>query len=95
MPGIGLGTFGSDNYSADDIGVAVRGAIEIGYRHIDCASVYGNEREVGAAAQQLTQRDDEEVRVERALVHLVEDDMAHVGQLGVELQPAEQDARRD
>lgn len=49
MPGIGLGTFGSDNYSADRVAGAVVEAIEVGYRHIDCASVYGNEVEVGHA----------------------------------------------
>lgn len=49
MPAIGLGTFGSDKYGAADIGGAVLGALEVGYRHVDCASVYGNEREVGEA----------------------------------------------
>ncbi len=46
---IGLGTFGSDRYSPDQVGAAVAEAIEVGYRHIDCASVYGNEAEVGEA----------------------------------------------
>lgn len=44
MPAIGLGTFGSDHYSGESIAEAVEGAIEVGYRHIDCAAVYGNER---------------------------------------------------
>lgn len=49
MPTIGLGTFGSDSVSAEQIADAVRGAAEVGYRHFDCAAVYGNEREIGAA----------------------------------------------
>ena len=53
MPGIGLGTFGSDRFNADDIAAAVLGAAEIGYRHFDCASVYGNEREIGVSFQKI------------------------------------------
>ncbi len=53
MPGIGLGTFGSDRFNADDIAKAVLGAAEIGYRHFDCASVYGNEREIGVSFQKI------------------------------------------
>ena len=49
MPGIGLGTFGSDTYSVEQVADAVLQATEVGYRHIDCASVYGNEAEVGRA----------------------------------------------
>ena len=47
IPVIGLGTFGSDKYDSDAIANAVREAIRAGYRHIDCASVYGNENEIG------------------------------------------------
>lgn len=47
MPGIGLGTFGSDRFSAAEIAVSVEGAIQAGYRHIDCAAVYGNEDSIG------------------------------------------------
>jgi diketogulonate reductase-like aldo/keto reductase len=49
IPILGLGTFGSDRYGPDVVAAAVREAVGIGYRHIDCAAVYGNEREVGAA----------------------------------------------
>jgi alcohol dehydrogenase (NADP+) len=35
MPAVGLGTFGSDNYTSADIAEAVVGAIDVGYRHID------------------------------------------------------------
>ena len=39
MPVIGLGTFGSDHYSVESIAEAVKGVIEVGYRHIDFAVV--------------------------------------------------------
>ena len=51
MPAIGLGTFGSDKYSGEQVAEAVTGAIEIGYRHIDCASVYSNEELVGESLE--------------------------------------------
>ncbi len=47
IPGIGVGTFGSDRHSARQVAEAVRGTLRVGYRHIDCASVYGNEDEIG------------------------------------------------
>lgn len=49
IPAIGLGTFGSDHVTAETVADAVRGAAKVGYRHFDCASVYGNEKEIGAA----------------------------------------------
>lgn len=53
MPVIGLGTFGSDHVSNSDVAQAVKGAIRIGFRHIDCASVYGNEKEIGTAIKEI------------------------------------------
>ncbi len=53
IPAIGLGTFGSDHVSGSEVAQAVRGAIEAGYRHIDCASVYGNENCIGEIFSQL------------------------------------------
>jgi len=53
MPAIGLGTFGSDHVSASEVAAAVEGAAAVGYRHFDCASVYGNEHEIGYALQQV------------------------------------------
>jgi len=47
IPAIGLGTFGSDHASAAEIAAGVQSAIEVGYRHIDCASVYQNEDAIG------------------------------------------------
>lgn len=53
MPAVGLGTFGSDNYDNETIAQAVEGAVKAGYRHIDCASVYGNEKEIGNVLKRL------------------------------------------
>jgi diketogulonate reductase-like aldo/keto reductase len=53
MPAIGLGTFGSDHVSADEIAAAVKGAAEVGYRHFDCASVYGNEAQIGPVFEDI------------------------------------------
>jgi diketogulonate reductase-like aldo/keto reductase len=53
MPAIGLGTFGSDSVPASEIAEGVRGAAAAGYRHFDCASVYGNEAEIGASLDEI------------------------------------------
>lgn len=47
LPKIGMGTFGSDKYSASTVAGAVKCALDSGYRLFDCASVYGNEGEIG------------------------------------------------
>ncbi|HMF33206.1 MAG TPA: aldo/keto reductase [Candidatus Lokiarchaeia archaeon] len=47
MPAIGLGTFGSDHADGEEIAAAVLGAASVGYRHFDCAAVYGNEDLIG------------------------------------------------
>ena len=56
MPAVGLGTFGSDHVSPDRVAKAVLGAAAAGYRHFDCASVYGNEREVGASLEEIIRK---------------------------------------
>lgn len=49
IPTIGVGTFGSDRYGPDDVAEGVPTALDVGYRLLDCAAVYGNEAHVGAA----------------------------------------------
>src|SRR5471032_2459046 len=46
IPEIGLGTFRLQGQVVID---SVRNGIEVGYRHIDTAQIYGNEAEVGQA----------------------------------------------
>lgn len=53
VPALGLGTFGSDHVSPQEVADAVRYAASIGYRHFDCASVYGNEDRIGATFAEL------------------------------------------
>jgi len=53
MPAIGLGTFGSDHVGAEQVAEAVKAAAAIGYRHFDCASVYGNEDRIGRSLREI------------------------------------------
>ncbi|WP_432883011.1 aldo/keto reductase [Kribbella sp. CA-245084] len=46
MPALGLGVFQTP---PDETRAAVSAALEVGYRHVDTAAAYGNEREVGQA----------------------------------------------
>lgn len=48
VPALGLGTWALSGRSCFD---AVKTALELGYRHVDTAQIYGNEEEVGAAIQ--------------------------------------------
>ncbi len=50
MPMLGLGTWQSEE--GDEARQAVLWALEAGYRHIDTAAVYGNERSVGKAVRE-------------------------------------------
>ena len=47
VPALGLGTFGSDHYTGEQVARAVGEALKCGYRLLDCASVYGNENLIG------------------------------------------------
>ena len=44
IPALGFGTWNLDKSNASD---AVSVALQTGYRHLDCAAIYGNEKEVG------------------------------------------------
>ncbi len=47
IPCVGMGTFGSDHFSAQQVSDAVGGAIRAGYRLFDGAAAYGNEELIG------------------------------------------------
>ena len=53
VPCIGMGTFGSDSVSAEVVAETVKKAIYSGYRHIDCASVYSNEKNIGYVLKEI------------------------------------------
>ncbi len=53
IPCIGYGTFGSDSVSAEAVAETVKKAIHSGYRHIDCAPVYGNEKNIGKVLDEI------------------------------------------
>ena len=60
IPLIGLGTW---NSKPGEVGQAVKVALSSGYRHLDCAAVYGNEPEIGQALtesfeKQIVRRED-------------------------------------
>ncbi|KAF7145060.1 hypothetical protein RHSIM_Rhsim04G0161900 [Rhododendron simsii] len=50
MPSVGLGTWQSE---PGLVGEAVHTAVKVGYRHVDCAQIYGNEKEIGVVLKKL------------------------------------------
>ena len=51
VPSVGLGTFQGDDGNGK-VKEAVKLALRLGYRHIDGATAYGNEKEIGEALKE-------------------------------------------
>ena len=64
IPQLGFGTY---KVPADETAAAVRAALEVGYRHIDTAQMYGNEKGVGQGVR--------DAGIDRGWVH----DRRHAG----------------
>lgn len=56
IPALGFGTY-APGESEDDVYKAVQVAIKAGYRHLDCAAIYRNERAVGQAIKKTIVED--------------------------------------
>jgi alcohol dehydrogenase (NADP+) len=52
LPGLGLGTWKSEE---GQVATAIKEAVRCGYRHIDCAYMYGNQKEIGQALKECFQ----------------------------------------
>ncbi|XP_070562764.1 aldo-keto reductase family 1 member A1-like [Ptychodera flava] len=75
MPLLGFGTF-SWTGEPERVANAVKHALECGYRHIDCASMYGNEKEIGVAVKGVKGMDRRDIFITSKLwntMHAAED----------------------
>ena len=88
LPSIGFGTY--DMTDAKECRTAVSNALELGYRHVDTAQIYGNEQYVGEAlADSDVSRDDIFLATKLSKYNLAYDDALStfeesLGKLGVD-----------
>ncbi|MEX1323095.1 MAG: hypothetical protein AB1Z21_02755 [Synechococcaceae cyanobacterium] len=47
LPALGLGSWKA---ASGEVGTAGHSALQLGYRHIDCAAIHGNEAEIRCSA---------------------------------------------
>ncbi|KAF2288643.1 hypothetical protein GH714_009797 [Hevea brasiliensis] len=50
IPSVGLGTWAA---APNAVGGAITTAVKVGYRHIDCAHIYGNEKQIGVSLKKV------------------------------------------
>lgn len=94
VPALGMGTFASDHHTPEAVAQAVAGAIRAGYRLFDCASVYGNEAQIGQVLERAMQAG--EVRREQLFItSKVWNDMHGPGDVLLSLAQTLKDLRLD
>ncbi|RKP04678.1 NADP-dependent oxidoreductase domain-containing protein [Thamnocephalis sphaerospora] len=54
IPGFGLGTYKA---ASDELDMVLRTALDAGYRHIGCAAVYGQEKDIGNVLSAIPRED--------------------------------------
>jgi len=64
IPVNGFGTWKADEGA---VITALRAALDAGYRHIDCAAVYGNEKEVGVVFGEYFKGDNPKIARDRPI----------------------------
>lgn len=67
IPGLGFGTFANEGAEGETY-AAVTKALEVGYRHLDCAAFYKNEGEVGDAIRDFIKQNPTKLKREDLFV---------------------------
>lgn len=63
MPGLGFGTFANEGAKGESYQAVIK-ALEVGYRHLDCAAFYQNEEEVGDAIRDFIKQNPGKIKRE-------------------------------